>query len=301
MKICTHGARFFGGQIDRIDDGFTEIGCELTPHDHEADIIFSNDSAAFDQILSDHRRENLRGKIIFNVLDLPVHLGVTFDYKKIKNQLLKADAVTSISEYTQKQVREYLGLNSHVIYNPIKPVHRDLSIQLPQRKAFAHIGRKSDPNKRHGLGARAVQLLGYQPNDVYLVGNETGWGDYCGVLSDENLNRVYNSVDFVLCTSKIEGLLLPALEAMSCGCIPVVCNDMTTRRELLPPDLFPEYNAVDPDVRSVAKFIARYASDSEAMAEMKERLYTHYQTNWAHKLTGRAVAERIVEVARGIS
>jgi hypothetical protein len=58
---------------------------------------------------------------------------------------------------------------------------------------------------------------------------------------------------------------------------------------------------VDPDVRSVAKFIVRYASDSDAMAEMKERLHTHYQINWAHKLTGRAVAERIVEVARSIS
>ena len=77
---------------------------------------------------------------------------------------------------------------------------------------------------------------------------------------------------------------------MAAGVIPVICADMTTRRELLPPDLFPEYSSVEPEPASVARFIARFASDPAAMAEMKERLHTHYQKEWAHRLTGRAVA-----------
>lgn len=299
MKTCCHGSRFHGGQVDRIEQGFVALGHELTPHNHEADLIYSNDPAAFDQILVDRCNGGVHAKVIFNVQDLPLHIP-SFDYAKLKAQLVRADAVTTISEYVQWQVKEYLGLDSHVIYQPMKPVRRDPSAQLASRKSFAHVGRRFDPNKRAALGVRALQLLGYHQHDLFLAGNETGWGDYCGVLSDEDLNRVYNSVDFVLCTSKIEGLCLPVLESMAAGVIPVVCNDMTTRRELLPPDLFPEYNSVEADFISIAHFIARFANSPAAMAEMKGRLHTHYITNWAHKLTGRAVAERIVEVARNI-
>jgi glycosyltransferase involved in cell wall biosynthesis len=301
MKISTFGSRHFGSQQPRIDAGFVELGHELVLKNDQADIIYSNDPAAFDQIIAERCGGGVRAKVIFSVQDIPLHLGAAFDCAKLKSQLVKADAVTTISEYVQWQVREYLGLDSQVIYQPTKAVWKKPSYEMFIRKRFAHVGRRFDGNKNFNLGVAALQLLGYHHYDMFLVGNETGWGDHCGVLSDDNLNRVYNSVDFVLTLGTIEGLSLPTLEAMSCGAIPVVHNRMTTRRELLPPDLFPEYNAVDPDVRSVAKFIVRYASDSDAMAEMKERLHTHYQINWAHKLTGRAVAERIVEVARSIS
>ena len=301
MKVCCYGSRFHGGQIDRIEQGFVALGHELTPHSHEASIIFSNDPAAFDQIVIDRCGGKIHGKVIFNVQDIPLHLGAAFDCAKLKSQLVKADAVTTISEYVQWQVREYLGLDSHVIYQPTKAVWKKPSYEMFIRKRFAHIGRRFDGNKNFNLGVAALQLLGYHHYDMFLVGNETGWGDYCGVLSDDNLNRVYNSVDFVLTLGTVEGLSLPTLEAMACGAIPVVHNRMTTRRELLPPDLFPEYNSVDAEPASVARFISRYTSDPAAMAEMKERLHTHYQTNWAHKLTGRAVAERIVEVARSLS
>lgn len=301
MKVCCHGSRFHGGQVDRIEQGFVALSHELTPHNHVADLVFSNDPAAFDQILADRCNGGVHAKVIFNVQDIPLHLGSAFDCAKLKSRLAKADAVTTISEYVQWQVREYLGLDSHVIYQPIKAVRRDPAAQLATRKRFAHVGRRFDQNKNWNLGVAALQLLGYSPQDVFLVGNEPGWGDYCGVLSDENLNRVYNSVDFILTLGTIEGLSLPTLEAMATGAIPVVTNRMTTRRELLPPDLFPEYSAVDAEPVSIARFINRYTSDPVAMAEMKERLYTHYLTNWAHKLTGRAVAERIVEVARNIS
>ena len=299
MKIATWGSRHFGAQQPRIDEGFVELGHELTPHNHVADLVYSNDPAAFDQILIDRCNGGVHAKVIFNVQDLPLHIP-SFDYAKLKAQLVRADAVTTISEYVQWQVREYLGLDSHVVYQPVKSVQRNPSVQLASRKRFAHVGRRFDANKNFSLGVAALETLGYSPRDVFLVGNELGWGDYCGVLSDDNLNRVYNSVDFVLTLGTVEGLSLPTVEAMACGAIPVVTNRMTTRRELLPPEIFPEYNSVDADPEAVARFIIRYVSDPVAMTEMKERLYTHFQKEWAHKLTGRAVAERIVEAARNI-
>lgn len=299
MKVSLHGAVHWGSQLPRIEQGFVALGHEITPHSHEADLIYAN-NGPYDQIILDECAGKTHGKVILTLLDIPLHLGKAFDHDKIRAQLAQADAVTVISEYVQWQCREYLGLDSHIIYNPMKPVQRDPAARLANCKPFAHIGRRFDFNKRAALGVHALQILGYGPQDLFLVGNETGWGDYCGVLSDEDLNHVYNSVDFTLCTSMVEGLCLPVLESMAAGAIPVVCNDMTTRRELLPPDLFPEYNAVDPAPESIARFIARYTSDPVAMAEMKDRLHIHYITNWAHKLTGRAVAERIVEVARNI-
>ena len=151
MNIRTYGSRFYGGQVDRIDVGFLSLGHELAIRDAEADIIFSNDPAAFDEILTARCDGGIRGKVIFNVQDIPLHIP-SFGYARLKDQLVKADAVTTISEYVQWQVREYLGLDSSVIYQPMKPVQRDPSAQLRERKRFAHIGRKSDPNKRHALG-----------------------------------------------------------------------------------------------------------------------------------------------------
>ena len=47
MKIATFGARFFGGQVSRIDEGFLKLGHEIN---YEfPDIIFSNDPGYYEE------------------------------------------------------------------------------------------------------------------------------------------------------------------------------------------------------------------------------------------------------------
>lgn len=300
MKVFCAGASFHGGQIDRIADGFRQLGHEVTPHPHEAALLYANDPPHYEQILADRAAGRLHGKVIFNVQDIPEHLFPNFDVSKLRHSLMAADAVTAISRYTRDQVSRYCGLEPVVVYQPIKPVQRDPAMKVTCPYRFASVGRRSDFNKRSSLWVGALQILGVPYKEVALVGNEPGWGDFLGVQSDDNLNRLYNSVDFVLVTSRVEGLNLPALEAMAAGAIPVLCRDLTTREELLPSTTFPEYLAVDPTPPSVAAFIARYLNNAGAMFEMKERLFTHWLDHWAAKTREINVAQRIVEVYEGL-
>jgi hypothetical protein len=83
---------------------------------------------------------------------------------------------------------------------------------------------------------------------------------------------------------------------MAAGTIPVVCNDMTTRKELLPPDLFPEYEDVAPTPISISRFVARYLGDNHEMLLMKARLHAHYLATWKDRVSPTAVAAAIVKV-----
>jgi len=300
VKVFCAGASFYGGQADRIADGFRQLGHEVTPFPSEAALLYANDPPHYDQILADRAAGRLHGNVIFNVQDIPEHLFPNFDVGKLRHSLMGADAVTAISRYTRDQVSRYCALEPAVVYQPIKPVQRDPAMKVTCPYRFASVGRRSDENKRVRLWAHALQILGVSAREVALAGSEPGWGDYLGVQSDENLNRLYNSVDFVLASSRVEGLNLPVLEAMAAGAIPVVCRDMTTRTELLPSDIFPEYETVEPTPPSVASFIARYLNGAEAMAEMKDRLHAHYLAHWREKTSGAGVADRILHVYKGL-
>lgn len=301
MKILTYGSRFFGGQVDRIDEGFLQLGHELVKSYRDADLIYTNDGGFYKQLVIDKLHGRISGKIIMNVLDIPEHLFPNVDLKDMKNMLLQADAVCSISEFVKWQLEHYLELKSSVIYQPIKPISYKPELRHSNDTHFASVGRRSDPNKRFNLGLGALQYLGMNYGQLALVGNEYArWGTYLGVLKDDQLNEVYNNTDFVLATGKVEGLNLPVLEAMAAGCIPIVCNDMTTRKEILPPDLFPEFDAVNPEIRDVMKFIASFMQDNDARQKMKERLHGHFLTNWKDKTSPIGVANSIVKVYESI-
>lgn len=295
MKIYTQGARFYGGQIDRIDQGFKALGHELTPYIDEADLAYVN-NGPYRQIASDKFAGRIKGKLILTVLDIPVHLLPNFDMEGLYAELQHADQICVISEYVQSQLKNYFRLDSKVIYNPIKPIFRDPIQRTSPLPLFLHVGRRYDPNKRFNLGVQALKSLGVNYHQLALAGSEAvTWGETLGVLTDPLLNSAYNAVDFVMATSKVEGLNLPVCEAMAAGVIPVVCNDMTTREELLPSAIFPEYLNVDPVPESVALFIKGFIDDREKMKEFKDRLHRHYLKNWEKILTPEGVAQSILE------
>ena len=55
-------------------------------------------------------------------------------------------------------------------------------------------------------------------------------------------NSLYCASKFCLCLSRREGLYLPPLEAMVSGCIPIVCEDMTTVSEFIQKEFVCESN-----------------------------------------------------------
>lgn len=291
--------RFYAGQIQRIEQGFITLGHESVEKMVDADLLYSNDPGGYKTILAAHYGGRLKqgARLIFNVQDIPEHLMPNYDIEGLSTMLDHAHAVTSISEFVRSQLIRYLKRGSSVVYQPIMPITHKPEPRLDRYARFLHAGRRTDPNKRFGIAAQALQLLGINYGQLGLVGGEfVNWGEHFGQLKDDQLNQVYNSVDFVLTTSAVEGLCLPVLEAMAAGVIPIICNDMTTRRELLPPGLFPEYEDVSPTPVSVSRFVAKYLQDNGAMQEMKARLLKHYTETWAARVSPTAVAAAILKV-----
>jgi glycosyltransferase involved in cell wall biosynthesis len=64
-----------------------------------------------------------------------------------------------------------------------------------------------------------------------------------GTISDQKLNKLYNSSKFLFLPSKAEGLGLTMIEAMVCGSLPITCSDNRTTQEFLPDDFICEPNA----------------------------------------------------------
>jgi len=298
MKIYTGAsARGYTTQISRIEQGFIELGCEITPHPQEANLVFQN-NAWFDQIIDDKKAGNFRSgtKFIFNILDICPHCQ-DFPMEKLREQIKWADAVTVISDTVKQDCLTRLDnlVNYHIIYNPQMSVRKMDGLKKHPYK-YLYVGRACDLNKRSYLALNALHILGVNPDEIGIVGSEyPGYGVQLGVVTPEYLNELYNSADFVLMPSFNEGIGLGAIEAAGCGAIPVICADLSTREEFFPTSLFPEYLEVQPNPVSIANFIARFNQYDE-WEDLQKRLLRHYNDNLKDKFDKVEVARKIIEL-----
>lgn len=244
FKYKSFGARFEGqydcGQINRIDQGFNMIDGVLD--EINPDFIYCNDGGYYDEAIKFKKEIAPNAKLILNVLDIPsMYIGINFDLGKMYEQLKQADIVTSISKFVQGQLLHYFNIWSNVIYNPIKDITHEQRKNGIRKYPFRAmmVGRVNDKFKRGNLAIQSLIMAGFQESDVAIVGSENpNWGSYLGIVDDEKLNDLYNSVDFVMMCSSFEGLGLPGLEAMAAGAIPIVCSDMPTVSEFYLPHLW---------------------------------------------------------------
>jgi glycosyltransferase involved in cell wall biosynthesis len=294
MKVYVGGAKFLQGQTQRIEKGFVELGHEITPHTHDADLIYVNNSP-YDQEIKD-KIAGVKGKVIFTVLDLAPHLGESFPVEKLKEQLSYADEICTISEFVKNDLLNRTKFNSTVVYQPIKNITNN-RCKISDHK-FLFVGRVNDAAKRCGLGAGALSILGYNANEILTIGSEMPYfgGDYYGVASDSTLDKFYNSADYLIFTGYSEGLGLPPFEAIAAGCIPIICNDLNVREEFFPSSIFPEYAAINPTIQSIASFITSLENDQDKKREFITRLRNHYRSSWETNLSGREVAKKIISV-----
>ena len=89
-------------------------------------------------------------------------------------------------------------------------------------------------------------------------------GQYLGIVSDSDLNLLYNSADFVLLPSRFEGIGLSMIEAMITGSIPITCSDNPTAIEFCPPEFIcePDYKSLADRILHLSKDYAKYSSIS---------------------------------------
>lgn len=238
MKIKLFGSglheQYYAAQAPRIMEGLIELGHDIV--DKESDLIYANDPGWFLQAIE--HKEKYGGFLILNILDCPAHVPEFPEWiEKNKRLLAHADAITSISETTQTNVKKYLGYESKVIYNPIK----NITYQNKEKRTqlFMMAGRLLDINKRSFLIKEICNNISINNNFecLHIYGSEDiGVGEYHGIVNDEELNFAYNNTLFSFILSKNEGINLVLIESLIAGCIPIVCEDMSTAKEFAPPE-----------------------------------------------------------------
>lgn len=224
-------------QISRIDNGLQSIGCKIV--NENPDIIYSNNDM-YDDILAYANEQEKKPFIILNVLDLQIG-NPSYDLNKVENQLKQADLITCISQTVQEQIFNSINLKAHIIYNPVKDIfyNEEIKKTIP----FLYVGRANDVRKRFSLIKDTFIHYPEFIENLIICGSENpNFGKYIGIISDDQLNILYNSSKFLLFPSKFEGLGLPMVEAMIAGCIPITCDDNPTAIEFCPKEFICQPN-----------------------------------------------------------
>lgn len=301
MKVCVLGS---GGsalcQIGAVREGFSSLG--HTPiidyTDHDTAFVFVG-NAPFDSYL-DLARSKQR-KVIFNVLDLCPHCSDHSDIvAKLKDQLPLAARVTTISKTVAAELAEKCGVKADVIYYPMKNVRFTGERKYPQFKVLC-AGRLRDPNKGIAQAVMALIRAGFNESEVAMVGPEyPGWGTNMGVVSDEKLNDLYNSVDYVVSLAVNEGIGLVPAEGAICGAIPIISPRLSTYNEFWAESpMGIHYQSLNsPD--SISNLVKAIEADQEWKASLKVQMREYGEQVFRPLFDRAAVAGRIISVYQSI-
>ena len=150
------------------------------------------------------------------------------------------------------------------------------------------MGRANDPIKRIGIVHDIMKNIPDAIKSIKICGSENpGFGNYLGIIPDEELNKLYNSSYYVLLPSKAEGIGLPMIEGMICGSIPITCSDNLTAREFSPIEFIS-----DPDPQSIVNKII----DLDKDYENKRKLALRYGEKYKVQFNKKNIAKNIINL-----
>ena len=285
IKISIFGADGYTCQMPRIKEAMQSLGHTLSEDSPE--MIYSNDPTGYEKAM--HLKKKFPSSfLIFNFLDVPWHMPNVDKQTKllVEHFLAKSDAVTAISYKVKKDLAKFLDKKIEVIYNPIKDVFYDESIK--KNNTFLYVGRANDPVKRTNLLKQAFSKTVNGIIDIKICGSEDpGFGTYLNVVSDQELNKLYNSSKYLLLPSKAEGLGLTMIEAMICGSLPIACSDNETAKEFLPKDFICEPNA-----QSILDKIEELNKEYDA----KRKLALEYGKKYKIQFDKMSIAKKILDI-----
>jgi glycosyltransferase involved in cell wall biosynthesis len=286
-------------QIGAIRRAFAALG-----HEHHFDPIDPDVAFVFEGNASYTYAELARAgvkKTIFNVLDIPHHLpNVSEIIAQYRAALPLASRVTAISETVAKDVETHCGVKASVIYYPMKEVkHTEVKVHEGLRALL--VGRVNDPNKRASFAIQSLVRAGFKESEIGIVGPENPrYGRYFGLVTDAQLSELYNSVDYVMSLSRVEGIGLPPCEAACCGAIPIVAPDLTTFNEFwVNSPLGLHYQMLN-SVDAVAGLIKSIDNERGWKEQLKQDFLVYGNTHLRPKFEAIEVAKRIIGVYQTI-
>ena len=284
MKISVFGMLPFS---HLIKEGFEKLGHEVSNENPE--LIYANDPRGYKEaILVKTKYKN--ATLILNILDIPWHMpNIQQQTKLLVNEfLIRADFVSVISLKVKRDLSQFLNNKIHVVYNPIKDVYYDEKI--PKNNMFLFVGRANDPIKRFNLVRDTLFKIKDGVKKIKICGAENpNFGNYLGYVSDEELNNLYNSTQFVLLPSKAEGIGLPMIESMICGALPITCSDNETAKEFLPSDFICE-----PEPQSILEHIEKLDKEYS----VKRKLAFKFGKEYKERFSKSAIAKNILNIIK---
>jgi len=284
MKISVFGMSPFS---NLIKEGFTKLGHEIS--DENPELIYANDPRGYKEAIQ-IKNNNKEAPLIFNLLDIPWHMpNIQQQTKLLVNQFLnQADFVSVISLKVKKDLSQFFNKKIHIIYNPIKDVYYDEKIL--KNNMFLFVGRANDPIKRFDLVRDTLIKIKDGIKKIKVCGAENpNFGNYLGYVSDEELNNLYNSTQFVLLPSKAEGIGLPMIESMICGALPITCSDNETAKEFLPRDFI-----CAPDPKSILEHIKKLENEYAN----KRNLAFEFGKRYKEKFNKSSIAKNILNILK---
>ena len=282
IKFFMFGADGFTCQMPRIRDAMLNLGHIISKE--SPDLIYANDPTGYEKAFS-LKKKFPNSFLILNFLDIPWHFPNVEKHTKllVEHFLSKADVVTVISYKVKNDLSKFLNKKIQVIYNPIKDVFYNNSIK--KNNNFLYVGRANDPIKRIILVKESLSKIKNEIDLVKICGSENpGFGNYLGVISDSELNKLYNSSKFLLLPSKAEGLGLPMIESMICGAIPITCNDNLTAKEFSPAEFICDPNA-ESIISKIEKIEREYENNRQKAIKYGEKYKIQFdKTNIAKNI-----------------
>ena len=284
MKISVFGMSPFS---NLIKEGFTKLGHEIS--DENPELIYANDPRGYKEAMK-KKKKNKEAPLIFNLLDIPWHMpNIQQQTKLLVNQFLnQADFVSVISLKVKKDLSQFFNKKIHIIYNPIKDVYYDEKIL--KNNMFLFVGRANDPIKRFDLVRDTLIKIKDGIKKIKVCGAENpNFGNYLGYVSDEELNNLYNSTQFVLLPSKAEGIGLPMIESMICGALPITCSDNEAAKGFLPRDFI-----CAPDPKSILEHIKKLENEYAN----KRNLAFEFGKRYKEKFNKSSIAKNILNILK---
>jgi len=285
IKVSILGADGYVCQIPRIKEGMEALGHVLS--EESPDLIYSNDPSGYKKALF-LKKKYPKAYLILNFLDMPWHISNIQKQTEllVKNYFLKADVITTISFKVKKDISKLYNKKIHVIYNPIKDVYFDENIK--KNNIFFYVGRASDPVKRFNLVRESLLKIKDGVKNTKICGSQNpNFGDYLGIIKDQELNKLYNASKYVLLPSSAEGIGLPMIEGMICGAIPITCSDNLTAREFSPPDFICE-----PYPQSIVNKIEELNKEYEA----KRKIALEFGKKYKIQFNKKNIAKNIINI-----
>ena len=285
IKVSILGADGYVCQIPRIKEGMEALGHVLS--EESPDLIYSNDPSGYNKALL-LKKKYPKAYLILNFLDMPWHISNIQKQTEllVKNYFLKADVITTISFKVKKDISKLYNKKIHVIYNPIKDVYFDENIK--KNNIFFYVGRASDPIKRFNLVRESLLKIKDGVKNTIICGSQNpNFGNYLGIIKDQELNKLYNASKYVLLPSSAEGIGLPMIEGMICGAIPITCSDNLTAREFSPPDFICE-----PYPQSIVNKIEELNKEYEA----KRKIALEFGKKYKIQFDKKNIAKNIINI-----